>query len=230
MNPSESKKRRAADAAVKEVASGMVLGLGTGTTARFAIERLGSLCREGSLERLVCIPTSVATARQAEAEGLRLSDLAHHPRLDLAMDGADEVDPSLDLIKGMGGAMLDEKRVALAARRFAVFVDDSKCVARLGTQAPVPVEVAPEAMPTLIPFLASLGGEPKPRQGGAYRTDHGNAVVDLAFPGGIPDPRELARALDSHAQVKAHGLFLGMAHVVFVGHSDRVERLERVSP
>jgi ribose 5-phosphate isomerase A len=220
MERSESQKKAAAEAAVDQVQSGMLLGLGTGSTARYAISRLGQRVREGALERLICVPTSEDTARRAQAEGLTLSSLATHPALDLAIDGADEVDPQLDLIKGLGGAR--------AARRFVVFVDQTKQVERLGARAPVPVEVASQSAEALEPVLRSRGCRPLIRGGSApYVTDNGNWIIDCHFDGGIPDPPGLGRFLDALPEVKAHGLFLGMAHEVLIGTPSGVERRER---
>jgi ribose 5-phosphate isomerase A len=228
MDLRDDQKRRAALEAAKQVKSGMALGLGTGTTARHLIEVLGERVRTGALRDLRCVPTSEDTARRAAAEGLTVVDLAAQPELDLALDGADEVDPRLDLVKGRGGAMLREKRVARAARRFLVMVDASKLVSRLGVQMPLPVEVAPADVAEMVRWLAALGAHPHPRENGRpFLTDNGNAVVDAEFPGGIPEPARLAVELDEHPQVKAHGLFLGMAAEVVVAGPDGVRRLLR---
>ena len=224
-------KRMAAHRAVEEVQSGMVLGLGTGSTATYAIQRIGELWRRGSLVDLVCVPTSRQTAALAGGLGLPLGSIESHPRLDLAIDGADEVDPELDLIKGLGGALLWEKRVESAADRLIIIVDEGKLVERLGQKSPLPVEVTVAAWKTLLPWLESLGCEPQLRGGAEapYITDNGNAIVDCRFADGISDANSLAVELDGHPDVTAHGLFLGMASSVVVARGLGVRVLERKS-
>ncbi|MBI5509743.1 MAG: ribose-5-phosphate isomerase RpiA [Deltaproteobacteria bacterium] len=222
----EDCKRRAAEAAVAYVENGMVVGLGTGSTATYATAKLGALWQDGALSALVCIPTSEKTAAQARALGLPLGELASHPRLDLAIDGADEVDLRLNLIKGMGGALVREKAVERAARRFVVIVDPSKRSAKLGTLSPLPVEVLPEARPRLALTLRTLGAQVTLRGGDRpFVSDNGNPILDCRFDGGIDDPAALAHRLDREVGVVGHGLFLGMATEVLVGHPDRIEIL-----
>jgi ribose 5-phosphate isomerase A len=216
-------KRAAAEAAVAaEVGSGMVLGLGTGTTASHVVITLGRLLRDGALQGIVGVPTSDATARLAREHGVPLSTLAEQPRLAVCLDGADEIGPGLALIKGLGGALLREKIVASAADRFVVVADASKRVVRLGEHAPVPVEVIPFGEAVCARALRALGGEPVPRDG--FVTDEGNRILDCAF-GPLDDPGRLAEAIRSIPGVVEHGLFLGMAEMAYVGGPDGVDVL-----
>jgi ribose 5-phosphate isomerase A len=159
-----------------------------------------------------------------------LSTLDAHPVLDLNLDGADEVDPNLDLIKGLGGALLWEKIVATASRQVVILVDDSKLVSRLGTKAPLPVEVVPFGWKTHLAFVASLGGMPTLRtepDGRPFVTDEGNYILHCRFEGGIADPKELEARLLARAGVVGTGLFIGIAHQLIVGKADGVEVLTR---
>ncbi len=220
----EDKKKRAAEASLKFVKDGMVLGLGTGSTARHVLEGLSRKIAEGW--HLQGVPTSLATAEAAKMLGIPLTSLEEHPRLDLAIDGADEVDPKLDLIKGMGGALFREKIVAAASKRFIVVVDDTKVVSRLGTKTPVPVEVHPFGWRTVKTALEGLGArvEMRTRDGQTFRTDNGNHILDARF-GPIKSPARLARDLDAIPGTVAHGLFLGMADIVLVGTDKGVRTL-----
>jgi ribose 5-phosphate isomerase A len=232
-------KRAAGEAAAALVEDGMRLGLGTGSTTAFAIEAVGRRVREEGL-RVVGVPTSFAAERLARRYGvpvvgldaLGLDALAPGvPALDLALDGADEVDPHLNLIKGRGAAHTREKVVAALAARFVVLVDPSKEVARLGTAMPVPVEVLPFAEPAVARALRGLGAEPVLRMGkakdGPVVTDQGFWVLDARFDP-IEDPAALAAALDALPGVLGHGLFVGLATDVLVGEGEgMVRRLER---
>ncbi len=219
-------KRAAAEASLKFVKDGMVLGLGTGSTARHVLEGLAHrIVREGL--RVSGVPTSLATAEAAKLLGIPLTSLEEHPALDLAIDGADEVDPNLDLIKGLGGALFREKIVAAAAKRFIVVVDASKLVPRLGTKAPVPVEVHQFGWRATQAELEALGAEAtlRMRDGQIFHTDNGNHILDARF-GPIRNPRKLAASLDAIPGVVGHGLFLGMADLVLAA-SDRGVRTLR---
>jgi ribose 5-phosphate isomerase A len=217
-------KRNAAEAALKYVKPGMALGLGTGSTARHFLEGVSRLIAGGM--DLKAVPTSFATATAAKRLGIPLTSLEEHTRLDLCVDGADEVDPKLDLIKGLGGALFREKIVAAASRRFVVIVDESKLVPRLGTKAPVPVEVHPFGWRNAADAIEALGAkvEIRRRDGGDYRTDNDNHILDARF-GPIRAPAKLAGQLSAIPGVVGHGLFLGMASVVLVASSKGVRTL-----
>jgi ribose 5-phosphate isomerase A len=221
-------KRRAAERAVDLVRAGMVVGLGTGSTASHVTRILGERLRDGRLRDVHGVPTSEATAAEARRHGVPLAGLAEHPSLDLAIDGADEVDPRLDLIKGLGGALLREKIVALASRQMIVVGDHSKRVDRLGTQAPVPVEVVKFGWTGARDFLASLGSEVTLRTQGnePFLTDEGHYVLDCRF-GPIEDAEQLAAEIRSWVGVVEHGLFLGIAARAFLASPGGVEELRR---
>lgn len=218
MTDPEILKRQAAAEALLRVESGMRLGLGTGSTVAHFLDLLGAAIAAGELGDLVGVATSERTAEHAARLNIPVQELASVERLDLAVDGADEVDPRLDLVKGLGGALLREKMVVQAADRFVVIVDSAKEVARLGTRAPLPIEVVPFAWDAHLPFLRRLGAEPHLRGGTAdpYRTDNGNYVIDAHFPEGISDAASLDRALQSRAGVVETGLFLAVADEVLV--------------
>ena len=212
-------KRAAARRAVDYVASGTVVGLGSGSTVSPLLELLGEALASGALRDVRAVPTSEDTASRCRVLGVPLTTLDEHPRLALAIDGADEIDPRLDLVKGLGGALLREKLVALAARRFVVIADTSKRVRKLGTRAPVPVEVVRFGWTTHLPFFERLGATPALRRtadGEPFVTDEGHYIVDCRFARGIPDARAVARALARRPGVVEHGLFLGMARVAVV--------------
>lgn len=225
----EELKQAAAVRALREVESGMRLGLGTGSTVAHFLEVLAEALRQGSLRDLVGVPTSEWTANRSHELGIPLSTLDDTPLLDLCVDGADEVDPRLDLVKGLGGALLREKMVASASSRFVVMVDEAKLVQRLGTRAPLPVEVVPFAWTVHLKAFEALGGSPVLRTapgGEPYRTDNGNFILDVGFPDGIQDPRELERVVRARPGVVETGLFLEMASSVVVASPDGVRVLE----
>ncbi len=214
----------------------MRLGLGTGSTTAFAIEAIGERLRRDGL-RVAGVPTSFAAERLARQHGvplLSLDDLGLDalapgaPALHLALDGADEVSPGLDLVKGRGAAHVREKVVAALAARFVVLADATKLVARLGTTMPIPVEVLPMAEAAVARSLVGLGARPVLRMGqkkdGPVVTDQGFWILDAHVDGGIDDPAALGAAIDQIPGVLGHGLFVGMATEVLVGHADgRVE-------
>jgi len=212
-------KLDAARRAVDLVRSGMVLGLGTGSTAKLAVDEIGHRLADGRLNDIVGVPTSEATERQAKSLGIPLATLAERPQLELTIDGADEVDPAGRLIKGGGGALLREKIVAAASRRLAIVVDRSKLVERLGAHFPVPVEVTPFGWTTHLEPIRALGGEPvlRERDGATYHTDGGNLILDVTFPGGLVDPERVAAELKARVGVVETGLFLGFHPEVIVG-------------
>ena len=215
----DSDKRRAALAAVAEVRAGTIVGLGTGSTASFAIEALGEQVRGGLA--ISGVATSLATAAHARAVGIPLVDLP--ARIDLAIDGADEIDSGLRAIKGAGGAMLREKVVAAAAARMIVIADGSKRVAAIGA-APVPVEVLPFAVAFVIARLTALGGAPVRRAG--FVSDQGNVILDCRFPPAI-DHAVLAAAIAAIPGALGHGLFLDEVDAAYIAVDGVVTRLER---
>jgi ribose 5-phosphate isomerase A len=221
-------KRAAAEYAVTLIKSGMRVGLGTGSTARFATQRLAELVRAGELSDIVGAATSQATRAEAMALGLTLMDDALPEDLDLTIDGADEIDPDLNLIKGGGGALLREKIVAQASRRLVVVADESKLSPRLGTRFFVPVEVLPFGWRAQARYLAALGAAVTIRQsrGLPLLTDQGNYVLDCQF-GPLADLKGLALALQARAGIVEHGLFLGLATDVIVAGAQGVRHLRR---
>lgn len=221
-------KKAAAERAVEQIKSGMALGLGSGSTVRYAIDKIAQLWQAGVLTDIVGVATSEATANHARQYGLPLVALDQRPGLDLAIDGADEVDPELNLIKGLGGALLREKMVALAAQRFVVLVDESKRVDKLGTHTPLPVEVVQFGWKSQIRWLEALGCTPALRGGEdrPFVTDNGNYIIDCTFPSGIDDPAVLATVLRARVGLVEHGLFLRMAHQVIVAKVDGIQILE----
>ncbi len=219
-------KRQVAEAALADVEDGMVLGLGTGSTATLMVDALGRRVREGL--RIVGIPTSERTARQADALGIKLVDFATHPEIDLTIDGADEVHTgTLELIKGLGGALLREKIVAAASRRMTVIVDGSKLVPALGTVR-LPVETVPFGWQVTAERLRREGADPALRGGldDPFRTDGGNFILDCAFPA-IADAAALECRLKAITGVVETGLFIGLASTVIAGTADGLKRLER---
>lgn len=222
-------KQRAADRAVEYVESGMVVGLGHGSTAMLAVRRLAELLRTKKLREIVCVPCSVQTDSEARWLDIPLTTLEEHPTVDVTIDGADEVDPNLDLIKGGGGALLREKIVAQASRREIIIVDETKLSPVLGTQWPVPVEVIPFGWGSQAEFLKSLGAEVSPRCDGGgtpFRTDQGNLILDCDF-GPIREPALLAYELDRRVGIVEHGMFLGLASEVIVASQEGIRHLKR---
>ncbi|HEU5100940.1 MAG TPA: ribose-5-phosphate isomerase RpiA [Roseiflexaceae bacterium] len=215
----ERYKRSAAEHALSYIQSGMILGLGTGSTATHLLRVLAEALRDGRLRGIVGVPTSDAIAELARQLGVPTATLAQRPRLDLALDGADEIDPALNLIKGLGGALLREKIVESSAERFIVLADETKLVPQLGTRVPLPVEVVEFGLPLASRRLTELGGVPALRRqadGSPFRTDEGNIILDCRFPG-IADSAALNAAINAIPSVVEHGLFVGMASVALVG-------------
>jgi ribose 5-phosphate isomerase A len=219
-------KRAAASAAAAELQSGLIIGLGSGTTAKLVVDAIGLRVKEGL--KIIGIPTSERTAQQARGLGIELSTLGEQPQIDVTIDGADEVElDTLNLIKGGGGNQLREKIVATASSRLIIVVDASKLVSHLGDRAKVPVEVAQFGWQATARNLANLKATPILRlqaDGKPFVTDGGNYILDCAF-GRIESPNALQRELDSVAGVIEHGLFIGMASLVLVGTSEGVKRL-----
>jgi ribose 5-phosphate isomerase A len=225
MNP----KQRAAEAAMSFLRDGMVVGLGTGSTADFFLKALAAALKNGQLKNIVGVATSQQSERRSQELGIPLTTLGQSPRLDLTVDGADEVDPRLDLIKGLGGALLREKIVAQHSDRLIIIVDSSKAVKKLGTKSPLPVEVAPFAHEIHEAFLLTLGATPTLRigtDGKPFITDNGNYIFDCRF-SGIDDPKKLATVLREHAGIVESGLFLGIATVALIAGDKGVETIKR---
>jgi len=216
-DPKEVAGRKAAEL----VRDGMRVGLGTGSTVHFTIVRLAERIREEKLS-VRCVPTSIDTETKARALGIPLATLEDVDAIDLTIDGADEIDARFDMVKGGGGALLREKVVASISREEAIVVGASKVVARLGASFPLPVEVVPFAQPTVARALARLGCEPVPRGAGGklYATDNGNRILDCRFAGGIADPPSMEKRIAAIPGVVDSGLFIGLAHVLFVGNPD----------
>ena len=213
-------------AAAELVEPGMLLGLGTGTTAAFLVRALAERLRAG-LTIKGAVPTSQETAQLAGNLGIPLVSLDSYPTLDLAIDGADEIDPQLNLIKGAGGALLREKIVATAARRFVVIGDSSKLVPRLGTHFALPVEVVPFAQTPVQRRLEALGAsvELRMRAGQLFITDNQNVILDCRFPNGIADPTGLQEQIRAIVGVVEHGLFLGIAQRALIAGPEGLRTL-----
>lgn len=222
------RKQQAAYRAVEFVESGMVVGLGEGSTAIWALRRIGELLQAGDLRDIVGIPVSKNIETQARAAGIPLATLADHAEIDLTIDGADEVDPAFNLIKGGGGALLCEKIVAQASKREIIIVDDSKLSPKLGTNWAVPVEIVIFGWESQQRYLESLGATVKPRlrDGQMFVTDEGHYILDCDF-GPIADVTVLGQQIKSRTGIVEHGLFIGLATDVIVAGVDGVRQLDR---
>jgi len=225
-DPRDQEKQTAARAAVQLVENGNIVGLGSGSTAEHAVRFLSERVREGL--KIVGIPTSKKTKQLAEQLGISLTTFEEHSRIDIDIDGADEIDPRLNLIKGGGGAFLREKIIASISRRFIVIGDSGKRVDCLG-KFPLPVEVIPFAQSLIKPQIEALGAKVSLRSyayGNPYITDEGHHILDCTF-GEIADPPRLADALRRIPGVVEHGLFIGMAERALVGNDGKVIELRR---
>jgi ribose 5-phosphate isomerase A len=222
-------KQEVGEAAASYIQPGMLVGLGTGSTATQFIEALGRRVQQGLILAGV-VPSSNATEQLAQTLGLPLTTLDAHPELDIALDGADEIDDRLNLIKGGGGALLREKIVATAAKRFIVLGDITKQVQRLGTRSQLPVEFIPFAATPIRYKLERLGIEPRLRMNGqqAYLTDNGNMIYDCSFSDGILDPERLQSQLHTIVGVVETGLFLGIAAEAMIGGPDGITVIKKV--
>lgn len=221
-------KYLAAVGAVDAVQSGMIVGLGSGSTATFMIQEIGDRLRDGRLNNIVGLPTSEQSARQARSLDIPLATLEEQPVIDLTIDGADEIDPNLDVIKGLGGYLLREKIIASVSKRMIIIADQSKLVSRLGTQAPLPVEVIPFGRRPVVQFLRSLGSKPVIRQdeGQTFITDEGNLILDCWFEE-IEDPFRLGQTIIAQPGIVEHGFFLNMATEAIVATDKGIERYYR---
>ena len=239
MEPEQSLKQQAADQVLTYIQSGMIVGLGAGSTAILAVRGLAHKLARGELTDIQGIPCSRPIEAEARRLGIPLTTLEDHVPgpdgrvIDLTFDGADEVDPALNLIKGGGGALLHEKIVALVSHREIIIVDESKLSPVLGTQWAVPVEVVPFGWRTQAAYLESLGAQVHLRPGDTpghgdvpFQTDEGNLILDCNF-GPIQDPASLSARLDARTGIVAHGLFLGLATEVIVASTSGIRRLKR---
>lgn len=221
-------KRRAAERAVEFVSDNQIVGLGTGSTTRFAIEAIGRMVKEGLT--ITGVPTSLATARLATDLGIPLGDLNDIAHIDVCIDGADEIDPGFDMIKGGGGALTREKLVALASARRIIIVDEPKLVGHLGETHSLPIEVLPFAWSLSARLISEVGGKPQLRQTEqlTFVTDNGNYILDCEF-GPINDPASLEKDINLMPGVVECGLFIGIADTLIVAFDERIEVRERPS-
>ena len=229
MTDNNNLKKAAAEQAVSYIESGMVIGLGTGSTAYYATIKVGELIKQGKLKDILAIPSSNVTEALAKELGIPLTTFKEHSRVNLTIDGADEVDKNLNLIKGGGGALLKEKILAQASDKFFVVVDESKISTYLGEKWRVPVEVIPFALDAVIAFLKNFSIDISIRNGKdgkVFVTDEGNYIIDVNF-GIMNNPHEISLLLSSRAGIVEHGIFCNMATMAFVAYKDGVRKLER---
>ena len=225
----ENAKKMAAINAVKHVEDGFIVGLGSGTTVTYAFQEIGRRMHEEKLH-IYGVPTSYQAFLLAVQNSIPVTTLDEHHQLDIAIDGADQVDEKLNMIKGVGGALTREKIVASASKMNVIIVDETKLTKKLGVNQPVPVEVLPFAMSTIAKKLRILGSKSILREAekklGPVVTDNGNFILDVDF-GPIDNPKELNRTLKAIPGIVETGLFVGMADVVYVGGREAVQKLEK---
>lgn len=225
----ETAKKNAALEAVKHVKDGFIVGLGSGSTAAYAIQEIGKLIRQKGW-KILGVPTSHQAFLLAVKCGVSITSLNEHPRLDLTIDGVDQVDPDLNMIKGMGGALTREKIVASASKQNIIVTDETKLTKKLGTNQPVPIEVLPFAIALVESKIKKMGGKTVLRErkekAGPVITDNGNFIIDVDF-GPIDAPNKLNAQLKSIPGVVETGLFVGMANIVYVGTPSHVHRFKR---
>ena len=223
-------KQEAAERAVACITPGMIVGLGHGSTAIFALRKIAALYHAGHLPGLLGIPCSREVQASAVELGIPLTTLERHPVIDLTIDGADEVDAHLDVIKGGGGALLHEKIVAQASRREIIVIDERKLSPALGTRFSIPIEVIPFGYDTQPAFLTAAGARQVTRRhtadGAVFHTDEGNYILDAQF-GPLPDPYPLAAQLDARTGIVEHGLFLKLITDVIVAGKNGIRHLRR---
>lgn len=222
-------KKKVALHATRFVSSGTVIGLGSGSTMSLFIEALGRRMKAGELLDILAVPTSAQTARNARDAGIPLTTLEDHPMLDVAIDGADEVDADLNMIKGLGRALLREKVVASHAQSFLIIVDSSKLVPLLGTRGPLPLELVPFGAAAQLHWLNTFGCRAeiwRNDDGVPFLTENGHQLARCWFGDGITDPEKLARELESRPGIVEHGLFLNMANRVIVADDIGVRELQ----
>jgi len=224
MNP----KQLAAEAAIPFLHDGMVIGLGTGSTADFFLQALAAALVSGKLKNISGVPTSRQSEHRAIELGIPLTTLGKHPALDLTVDGADEVAPNLDLIKGLGGALIREKIVAQNSKKLIIIADAGKSVPVLGSKVSLPVEVIPFAHEVQDVYFRSIGAEPKLRKhaGMIFNTDNGNLIYDCKFPP-MTEPAKIEQLLLDRAGIVGCGLFLGMAHTALIADENQVKVVNR---
>jgi len=222
-------KLAAAIEAVLLIKDGQVVGLGSGSTAELAIIELGKRIQSEHIE-IIGIPTSKRSEAIAKEAGIHLSSLNEHDVIDMTIDGADEVDPNLDLIKGLGGALLREKLVAHATKKEVIVVDESKLVHRLGTKTPLPIEVIQFSIEHVGRKISALGCTPKLRErdGKIYITDNGNNILDCSFLDGIQNPKSMDDVLKTIPGIVETGLFIGIADIIIIGSATGVRKMKRM--
>ncbi len=227
MKQTDDLKKKAALKAVEFIETGMILGLGSGSTSWFVLEEIGKRVGTGQLKSIIGIPSSIQTAADARQFGIPLASLDEYPEIDLTIDGADEVDRDLNLIKGGGGALLREKILAQNSRRFIIVVDESKLSPALGVKRVVPVEVIPFGSYPVLNYLKALSVNAKLRlneKDEFFQTDQGNFIVDCKFYK-ISQPYELAAKLKAKAGIIEHGLFPGLATDVIVAGERGIQQM-----
>jgi len=225
----EKAKKRAALEAVKHVKDGYIIGLGSGSTAAYAIKEIGKITRQKSWQ-ILGVPTSYQAMQLAAKYSIKITTLQEHPQLDLTIDGADQIDEELNLIKGMGGALTREKIVASTSKRVIIVADETKLVNKLGTNHPVPVEVLPFATSTVMLKIRKMKGKTHLRETsgkvGPLVTDNGNFILDADF-GPVDAPSELNFQLKSIPGVVETGIFAGMTDIVYLGTKNTVRKLKK---
>ncbi len=230
MSGADQAKRRAAEAAAAHVRSGSVIGLGSGSTAIHLIRIVGSRLGSGELTDVLGVPTSYQSSAEATRVGIPLTSLDEHPELDLAIDGADQIDEGLEAIKGGGGALLREKIVASASREYIIIADEGKLTRILGDGCPLPMEVLPFSLGATLLKVKALGADVVIRSGkgklGPVVTDNGNFIIDADF-GPMPNPRKIDEELKAIPGVLETGLFLGYADMAYIGTPEAVRKLQR---
>ena len=225
----EEAKKQVALEAVKHVKDNFIIGLGSGSTAAYVIQYIGKMIHQNGF-KILAIPSSSQAMLLAVRSGIPLTTLDEHPTIDLAIDGADEVDRKLDMIKGGGGALTREKIVASASKKFVIVADETKLVEKLGTTFRVPIEVLPFALGTVTKGIKEFGGDPLLREGkgkvGPVVTDNGNYIIDVDF-GSIEDAEDLNKSLKFISGVIETGIFLNMADIVYLGKKEGIIKLKK---
>lgn len=222
-------KKRAAAKAVEHIESGMILGIGSGTTTAEAIKIIGERLKEGEIKNIKGVPTSYQSIQEAVKARIPLTTLDEYPDLDLGIDGADQIDPYLNAIKGHGGAMLREKIVAACCKKYILIADETKLTKVLGTQQEIYLEVHPFAITPVLKKILSMGAKASIREAanklGPVITDNGNNIIDALF-GPIENPRQLNRKLHSVQGLMETGLFIEYADLAYIGTKSGVKKME----